>query len=122
MPPTRVARGNHVADLVAGKLYVSGGTTIPSAEAFNFDTGQWTTIAPPNRPRAVATSYVTQDAMGNPLWVLVGGQDTSGAVPRQFIQSQHAAIHNWWSESGRFLLRIRQQQFGDGKNERTYQG
>jgi uncharacterized protein (TIGR03437 family) len=81
MPPTRVARGNHVADLVAGKLYVTGGTTIPSAEAFDFGTGQWTTIAPPNRPRSVATSYVTQDASGNPLWVLVGGQDTGGAVP-----------------------------------------
>ncbi len=86
MPPTRIARLNHVANLIAGKLYVTAGATIPpSAEAFDFETKQWTTIAPPNRPRTAATSYVTQDAAGNPLWVLVGGQDPTGAVPNTEI-------------------------------------
>ena len=86
MPPMTIARSFHVADLVAGKLYVASGTgatgASTSAEVFDFDTKQWTAIAPPNRPRAVATSFVSQDGAGNPLWVLVGGQDLgNGSVP-----------------------------------------
>ena len=90
MPPMRIARANHVAELIAGKLYVASGTgatgASTSAEVYDFGTRQWTAIAAPNRQRAVATSYATQDAAGNPLWALVGGQDpVTGAVPNTEI-------------------------------------
>ena len=86
LPPLRAARANHVAELIGGKLYVAGGTgaTGPSttAEVYDFDAKQWTTIAGPNRPRSVGTHYVTRDAAGNSLWALVGGQDlTVGGIP-----------------------------------------
>ncbi|HKQ74263.1 MAG TPA: kelch repeat-containing protein, partial [Blastocatellia bacterium] len=90
MPSMSIQRSNHVADLIAGKLYVASGTGTTrasiSAEVYDFETRQWTNIASLNRPRAGATSFATQDANGNPLWVLVGGQDLSnGAIPNTEI-------------------------------------
>ncbi|MGH9848894.1 MAG: kelch repeat-containing protein, partial [Blastocatellia bacterium] len=86
LPLMTTLRLAHEAALIEGKLYVAGGTGatggLTSAEVFDFNTRQWTPIASMNRPRNNAANFVGRDLAGNPLWVIVGGQDTStGAVP-----------------------------------------
>ncbi len=86
LPSMTTLRLAHEAALIEGKLYVAGGTGatggLVNAEVFDFSTRQWTSIASMNRPRINASNFVGRDLSGNPLWVIVGGQDTStGAVP-----------------------------------------
>ena len=85
LPPMLTARNVHEAALLNGKLYVAGGIgntgLLASAEVYDFDTRQWTEIAPLNTTRTSATSFVTRDIAGNPLWFLVGGLDqNTGAI------------------------------------------
>ncbi|MEK7829521.1 MAG: M36 family metallopeptidase, partial [Acidobacteriota bacterium] len=81
LPPLLTARNFHEATLIDGKLYVAGGIgntgALDSAEVYDFTTRQWTPIAPMNRPRSLATSFVTKDPAGNALWFVVGGNDTA---------------------------------------------
>jgi len=79
-------RNGHETALIEGRLYVAGGLSavggLGSAEVFDFNTRQWSPIASMNRPRTNASNFVGRDLAGNPLWVIVGGQDvTTGAVP-----------------------------------------
>ncbi len=81
LPPMNAARSNHEAALIGGKLFVAAGLGatggLSSAEVYDFDTRQWSQLAPMSRARASATSFVTKDPAGAPLWVIVGGNDTT---------------------------------------------
>jgi uncharacterized protein (TIGR03437 family) len=86
LPSMNGLRLSHEAALIEGRLYVAGGNGatggLTSAEVFDFSARQWTPIAPMNRPRINAVNYLARDTSGNPLWVIVGGQDTTtGAAP-----------------------------------------
>lgn len=81
LPAMNTARYGHEAAMIEGKLYVTGGIGasggLASGEVYDFATGQWTPIAPLNRPRAYAVNVVSKDAGGNPIWIVTGGQDTN---------------------------------------------
>jgi adhesin/invasin len=80
-----VARHSHVSAIIEGKLYVAGGLGasggLTSAEVYDFTSRQWTPIASLNVPRLNATSLVTRDPSGNPLWFIVGGLNLITALP-----------------------------------------
>src|SRR5262249_55058452 len=82
LTPMTTARFGHEAALIEGKLYVAGGFgttgTLSSGEVYDFSTKQWSPIAPLNRTRYLATSFVGKDTAGNPLWFIIGGQETAG--------------------------------------------
>src|SRR5262249_32752375 len=70
------------AALIEGKLYVAGGFgttgTLSSGEVYDFNTKQWSPIASLNRARYLSVSFVGKDTAGNPLWFVIGGQETVG--------------------------------------------
>lgn len=84
LPPMKVARTGHRAELIAGKLYVVGGTgasgVLTSGEVYDFTTGQWQMIASLNHPRQFATSTFSYDKVGNPFLYLIGGVDSADLV------------------------------------------
>ncbi|HEX4949391.1 MAG TPA: M36 family metallopeptidase, partial [Blastocatellia bacterium] len=99
LTPMKTARYSHEAAFIEGKLYVAGGIGIAGAlshsEVYNPATQQWTDIAPLNRPRAQAASTVFKDDLGNPYWLLAGGEDpaTGGVLGTVEI---YDVRNNWW--------------------------
>ncbi|HWQ31572.1 MAG TPA: M36 family metallopeptidase [Blastocatellia bacterium] len=85
LPPMKTARQGHQAALIAGRLYVIGGAgasgMLSDGEVYDFSSGQWSAIAPLNRPRQAATSVIGKDPAGNPLWFIIGGWDGSETLP-----------------------------------------
>lgn len=84
LPQLNVFRAFHEAALIDGKLYVTGGINPAGValetEVYDFSTRRWTVVANMLRPRSNATSFVTRDPAGNPLWILVGGIDPNTGV------------------------------------------
>jgi uncharacterized protein (TIGR03437 family) len=80
-----VARLSHISANIEGKLYVAGGLGasggLTSAEVYDFTSKQWSPIANLNFPRLNASSFITRDPSGNPLWVVVGGLNPITALP-----------------------------------------
>jgi uncharacterized protein (TIGR03437 family) len=85
LTPMNVARHSHVSAIIEGKLYVAGGQGaaggLTSAEVYDFTSKQWTPIASLNLPRLNASSIVTRDPSGNPLWFVVGGLNPITGLP-----------------------------------------
>ncbi len=81
LPPMSTARYGHEAALIEGKLYVVGGVGpsggLTSGEVYDFETKKWSPIAPLNRARIHAVNFVGKDPAGNPLWFVVGGEETA---------------------------------------------
>ncbi|MGH9850401.1 MAG: M36 family metallopeptidase [Blastocatellia bacterium] len=98
LPAMKIARSNPAADLVEGKLYVAGGTNatgvLASAEVYDFGTKQWSDIAPMRSQRNSPTSFATRDPSGNPLWVVLGGVDSTAAFPNSEV---YDARNNRWT-------------------------
>jgi uncharacterized protein (TIGR03437 family) len=76
LPPMNTARDSHSAVVFEGKLYVAGGRSpagdLIGGEVYDFETGQWSPIAPLNRLRLGAEAAVVKDASGNPYWLFMG--------------------------------------------------
>ncbi|HKX32081.1 MAG TPA: M36 family metallopeptidase [Blastocatellia bacterium] len=76
LPPMSAPRFSHNAAIIEGKLYVAGGSgptgNVTGGEVYDFQTGQWSPMAPPNRVRQGAEAAVVKDAAGNPYWLFVG--------------------------------------------------
>lgn len=81
LPPMSTARRGHESVMIEGKLYVVGGEgatgNLGSGEVYDFTSRTWSPIATLNRPRAYATNVLTRSTSGNPLWLVVSGQNTS---------------------------------------------
>lgn len=100
LTPMNQARFGHEAALIEGKLYVAGGNgaggLLTSAEVYDFNTGQWSAITPLNRPRLGASSFVGADPGGNPLWFIVGGQESIGTNPVLSATDVYDVRNNRW--------------------------
>jgi uncharacterized protein (TIGR03437 family) len=100
LTPMNQARFGHEAALIEGKLYVAGGNgasgPVASAEVYDFNTGGWSPIAPLNRPRFAASSFVAADQGGNPLWFIVGGQESTGMNPGSSATDVYDVRNNRW--------------------------
>src|SRR5581483_6711100 len=85
LPPMSVARYGHEAAMIEGKLYVVGGFGISGGlaggEVYDFAAQKWSPIAGLSRQRRFASGAVGKDPSGNPLWLIVGGEDpNTGAL------------------------------------------
>src|SRR5262249_13420339 len=109
LPPMKTARFAHEAALINGKLYVIGGIgpqgAIAGGEVYDFQTGQWASIASLNHPRFYAVSAVARAGSGQPYWLVFDGVDDSNSLlPLNSVEAYDVANDRWIVLDGSFSL------------------
>lgn len=99
LPPMLRARSGHAATLIAGRLYVAGGFGVAGglveAEVFDFNESKWTQIASLHQPRRNAISAAGQDQSGNPLWLIIGGEDPNTGLLLNSAEAYDPITNQW---------------------------
>ncbi len=107
LPDMNNVRFAHESVFANGKLYVAGGIgasgSLTSCEVFDFTTQKWSPIADLPRTRQYATNVLAQDANGRLLWLIIGGENSSG-VPIGAVDAYDFASDTWLSLDGSFDL------------------
>lgn len=98
LPPMPTPRLAHEALWFNGKLYAAGGVDAvgvsASGEVFDFNTQRWTSIANLNVARAFAYSTLGRDEMGQPIWLIIGGEDANGQALSS-VEAYDFAANRW---------------------------
>ncbi|HEY6401855.1 MAG TPA: IPT/TIG domain-containing protein, partial [Blastocatellia bacterium] len=81
LPPMNHDRFYHRSAIIEGKLYVAGGYSDTASdplagEVYDFETRQWSPIAPLHTIRYRPANAVVKDAAGNPYWLFIGDATT----------------------------------------------
>jgi uncharacterized protein (TIGR03437 family) len=84
LPPMNHDHYYHRSVIIEGKLYVAGGYSDSGdplvGEVYDFETGQWSPIAPLHAIRYQPANAVVRDAAGNPYWLFIGDRSTQVAL------------------------------------------
>lgn len=97
-PPMTTARFAHESIWFNGKLYVAGGAgavgTLASGEVFDPKAQQWSPLPHLNVARWYASSALGRDESGQPIWLIIGGEDGNGA-PLSSVEAYDFAANRW---------------------------
>ncbi|HEU0185823.1 MAG TPA: M36 family metallopeptidase [Blastocatellia bacterium] len=94
LPPMNHDHFYHSSVVIEGKLYVAGGYSDTASdplagEVYDFETRQWSPIAPLHTIRYTPANAVVKDAAGNPYWLFIGDSATQVALDAEAYDVRH---------------------------------